>query len=220
MNTNANPPMTLLIIGANGGIGSQTLKLALSRGHRVIAVVRNPANLLLTDTRLTVVKGNIFEPHAWKSYLSVADVVVSAIGKTSLKPTTLYSAGNRQLIRAMLASGCRRIFFISAAGIQVNSTHPWILRVITKQVLQRILKQTYRDLEVMETMIREYGAALDWTILRPPRLVNRQNHRPYRYALNKQLDHCTTISRTDVAHFMLTHIFDEATYRAIVEIAY
>jgi uncharacterized protein YbjT (DUF2867 family) len=52
----------ILIIGANGGIGRQTVELALSEGHRVTAVVRNPAKLPLTHPNLKIVRADVTQP--------------------------------------------------------------------------------------------------------------------------------------------------------------
>ena len=46
----------LLIIGANGGIGRQTVDQALSAGHRVTALVRNPAKLSFSHPHLKIVR--------------------------------------------------------------------------------------------------------------------------------------------------------------------
>ena len=107
----------ILIIGANGGIGRQSVDLALKANHQVTAVLRNPAKLALTHPNLAVVQGDIFHPETFQKYLPAADLVISAIGVSgggfgSDKPTTLYSAGNATLIKAMEQAGTRRVFFI------------------------------------------------------------------------------------------------------------
>src|SRR5262245_7712936 len=119
-NEQKSPLYNILVIGANGGIGRQSVELALKQGHHVTAVLRNPANLILTHPNLEIVKGDIMHPETLKRYLENKDAIISAIGKNSLKPTTLYSDGNRNLLNLMKEAGIRRVFFISAAGIDVS----------------------------------------------------------------------------------------------------
>jgi len=46
--------MKVAIIGASGFIGSAILNEALSRGHEVTAIVRNPEKITITNPHLTV----------------------------------------------------------------------------------------------------------------------------------------------------------------------
>jgi putative NADH-flavin reductase len=211
-------PGHVLVIGANGGIGKQVVEIALQQGHTVTAVVRNPANITITHPNLLVVKGDIMNTLPWEKHLQHQDVVISAIGKTSTKKTVLYSLGNKNLIEAMKRTGATRVFFISASGLEVNPTHNFFLRFATKYILQAILKNSYADLWRMEKIIKE--SDLNWTIMRPPRLLNTPLTRTYRYSINRFLKGATRIARADVAHFMLTNINNEAIYKATVEVAY
>jgi hypothetical protein len=76
----------------------------------------------------------------------------------------------------------------------------------------------YADLRAMERLIRESDA--NWTIVRPPRLTDKPATGRYRWSVNSWLRNALSISRADVAHFMLHHLQDESTYRGVVEIAY
>jgi putative NADH-flavin reductase len=76
----------------------------------------------------------------------------------------------------------------------------------------------YADLRVMEQLAKESGA--DWTIIRPPRLIDKPVTGHYRVAINSFLKNCLAISRAEVAHFMVHNIANEATYRTTIEIGY
>jgi putative NADH-flavin reductase len=95
---------------------------------------------------------------------------------------------------------------------------PWYVRLAAKYILQKILKQMYADLLRMESMVKKSG--VDWTIIRPPRLTNKPATGQYRYAANKFLKNALSISRADLAHFIINHVHDEAINHATVEIAY
>ncbi len=70
----------------------------------------------------------------------------------------------------------------------------------------------------MEKLVK--GSDTDWTIMRPPRLTNKPLTGHYRIAINSFLKNCLTISRADLAHFMVNNITNDATYKTTIEIAY
>lgn len=212
----------IVVIGANGGIGSQAVEIALKAGHQVTAVLRNPANLPLIHPNLEIVKGDIMHPETFEKYLENKDVAISAIGvRGGLKgdkPTTLYSQGNANLLQAMKNRRVGRVFFISASAIEISPVLPLFVRLVAKYIIQKLLRNMYVDLRAMEQLVKESGA--DWTIIRPPRLVNKPVTGHYRVAINSFLKNCLTISRAEVAHFIVHNIANEATYKTTIEIGY
>jgi len=212
----------MLVLGAAGGIGRQVVEAALAKGWRVIAVLRHPEKLPLTHTQLTIVKGDILQPATYESYLSPEMVAMSAIGITAGffrdEVTTLYSEGARHLLGAMQRRGTRRVFFISASAIEISPVLPAFVRWVAKNVVQKLLRHMYADLRVMEERVKESG--VDWTIVRPPRLTNKPMTGQYRYAVNSFLRNCLSISRADVAHFIVHHARDRGTYQGVVEVGY
>jgi putative NADH-flavin reductase len=212
------PGSNILVIGANGGIGRQSVEIALERGHHVTALLRDPAKLMISHPNLEIVKGDVLRTETFERHLEGKDVVISAIGGKMNQPTTLYSEGNRHLLTAMKKAGVTRAFFISSSAIEISPLLPFFIRLVAKYVVQRLLKYGYADQRIMETIIRESG--IDWTIIRPPRLTNKPLSGRYRIAINRFLKNCLSISRADVAHFMVTNLANKETYKATIEIAY
>ncbi len=211
----------LLIIGANGGIGRQTVDQALSAGHRVTALVRNPAKLPLTHPCLTIIRADVTQPLSLSKVFSGHDVIISAVGVSggfSDPPTSLYSQGAVNTLREMKQSGLKRIFFISASAVETNPLLPFFVRLASKYIIQKLLSNMYADLRLMEKYIKESG--LDWTIVRPPRLTDAKLTGNYRIAINRFLKNGLKLSRADTAHFMLSHIQSEDMFRSVVEIGY
>ncbi len=130
MEQNQNPSgCNVVVLGANGGIGNQVLLQALNAGYKVTAILRTPGNLVTTHPNLKIVQGDVMKPDTLDGHLKNKDVVISAIGKNSLKKTTLYSQGNKNLIDAMKKAGTNRAFFISASGLEVNPTHSLLVNL-------------------------------------------------------------------------------------------
>jgi putative NADH-flavin reductase len=219
MNTNeTRSVLNILVVGANGGIGRQTVERALEAGHHVTALVRNPANLTITHAHLEIVTGDILHPDTFEGYLENKDAVISAIGGKMKRPTSLYAGGNRNLLNAMRKKGVKRAFFISASAIEISPVQPFYIRLVTKYIVQKLLGHGYADQRIMEKLIKESDT--NWAIMRPPRLTDKPVTGHYRFAINRFLENCLSISRADVAHFMINNINNEATYKATIEIAY
>jgi putative NADH-flavin reductase len=70
----------------------------------------------------------------------------------------------------------------------------------------------------MERVVRD--SDLDWTLLRAARLTNGPRTGTYRVAYDTKLAGAWSISRADVAHFLLTRLADPAASRRVAEMAY
>lgn len=209
--------MKLIVFGSTGGIGRNIVEQALHAGHQVTAIARNPSALTIEHTNLKIVKGDVFQPATFDKAMKEQDVVLSAVGTSSTKPTTVYSEGVLNMIKAMQKNGVQRIFCVSASAVVTSPRLSFPLRIMTK-LLQKILRNMYSDLLKMEQVIKQTN--FDWTVVRPPRLTNGKLKGEYKFAMNEWLPRCLSISRADVAHFMLHHIDDRSTYKSIIELAY
>ena len=90
--------MKIAVLGATGATGSVFTKLALSKGHEVIALVRDAGKLTLQDAKLKVVTGDARCAQDVVTVVTGAEAVVSCLGHVpggpcpmmcSSKPATL-----------------------------------------------------------------------------------------------------------------------------------
>ena len=129
----------------------------------------------------------------------------------------------------MKVAGVNRIIVVSAApiGTVASPARPnppkydagdgFFMRHLLAPLTKAALRQHYADLARMEDVLRESGT--DWTIVRPPRLTNGPKRRRYRIAFGRNLRRGLSISRSDVADFMLRAIEDPQTIRQVIGIA-
>ena len=68
--------MRIAIVGASGNIGSRITQEALSRGHDVTAIVRNPEKVTEESVSLTVREGDVLDVAEMASLLKGHDAVV------------------------------------------------------------------------------------------------------------------------------------------------
>ena len=107
--------MKILVSGATGNVGRLVVEQALARGHEVVALARNPQNLQREHPNLTTGAVDILDAQTLKPWLQGVDAVISTVGiGTSKTPTTLYSAGTKNLLDAMQEHGVSRLVVISS----------------------------------------------------------------------------------------------------------
>lgn len=110
--------MKIALIGATGFVGSAILKEALSRGHELIAVLRNPEKLSLKSDKLTVVQGDIMDSELLSGLLAGAEAVISAYNPGWSNPDIYneYLKGSQSIQQAVKASGVKRFLVVGGAG--------------------------------------------------------------------------------------------------------
>ncbi|WP_239615057.1 NAD(P)-dependent oxidoreductase [Cohnella mopanensis] len=210
--------MKLTVFGATGGTGRQVVVQALEAGHEVTVVVRRPEALDVSHERLKVIRGDVLDPRSFEQSIRGKDAVVSALGVTQRRPTTLYSEGTGNIMHAMQSSGVRRLICLSSAGLDIPEDTPFMQRVVIRQVIQRLYKYAYEDMARMEAKVRASG--LDWTVIRPPRLTNGPRTGTYRTTVNQTLPGAQGIARADLADCMINRLVDNETFRTTMEISY
>lgn len=94
---------SIALLGATGNVGSRLLDEALSRGHQLTALVREPARLA-SRADLTVVVGDVKDPQAAKA-LSGHDVLISSLRFADIAPDTLIDFARATGIPRLLIVG-------------------------------------------------------------------------------------------------------------------
>jgi putative NADH-flavin reductase len=199
--------MKLTIFGATGTVGRQVVEQALQQGHQVTAFGRNPDRLNLHHPHLSRVQGDVMDFAAVQNAVQGQDAVVCVLGSGKTLTGTVRSEGTRHIIRAMEATGVRRLICQSTLG----AGDSWgSLNFYWKYIMfGLILRNVFADHEKQEHYVRQ--SRLDWTIIRPGAFVEGDRTGQYRHGFpgtdkTSQLK----ISRADVADFILKQLADNA----------
>jgi len=209
--------MKLVVFGATGGTGQLVAEQALQQGHDVLAFVRNPDKLRISDTRLRVIQGDITENGSRvEEAVRGQNVVISALGRrNSLKSADLISRSMRAIVPAMEHQGVRRVIVVSAFGVGESYHYaPLIPRIMFRLLLGDI----FADKKAGEDYVRQ--SRLDWTLVYPVLLTNGPRTGKYRVGERLDLNGVPKISRADVADFILTQLRDATYLRRIALISY
>ncbi|GAA5054515.1 uncharacterized protein YbjT (DUF2867 family) [Thermocatellispora tengchongensis] len=213
--------MNLTVFGATGGTGGHIVRQALDAGHKVTAVVRDPARLAVpAHPALEVFTApSVTDPAAIGPALKGAEAVLSGIGPSSRKAPPTAAPATRAILGAMADAGVRRIVVVSATP--VGPTPPGeglFYRLVLGPVIKSVLKNVYADLAVMEEELRRSTA--EWTVVRPPRLTDKPLTGKFRRVVGGNVPKGHFISRADLACAMLGALDDPATIRRPVGVGY
>lgn len=191
--------MKLVVLGATGGTGLEIVLQAIERGHEVTALVRNPERLKTFGERIAVIRGDPLNSAELAHAIEGHDAVLSAFGPRS--PVSKSDADLLQrfavaLTSAMRQAGVKRVAVESVAFLFKDAIIP------PAYLLGRLFFPVIvADASAMEQTISNSG--LDWTIVRPPRLTNQPRTGMYRAREGHLPSLGFTISRADVADYMI-----------------
>ena len=110
--------MKVAIIGASGFVGTPLTREALSRGHQVTAIVRNPEKILVKDPHLSVVKGDVFQADQISALVKGHEAVISAYNAGWGNPNlyTDFLTGSKDIQEATRKAGVKRFLVVGGAG--------------------------------------------------------------------------------------------------------
>jgi putative NADH-flavin reductase len=207
--------MRVALIGATGRLGGAVLAEALARGHRAMALVRDPTRLALRHERLTLRAGHVGNATALAEALAGQDAVISCLGPGRLDGDLgVLSAGMAQILAGMQAAGVSRIVAAAAAGILQEDAEtlrrdapgfPPLLRAISAEHL--------RCYELLR------ASAARWTLACPPTMTPGAGLGGYRAERDYLPEGGERIALADAALFMLDELESGAFVGARVGIA-
>ena len=208
----------IIVFGASGGTGMEVVQQALAAGHHVTAILRHPDKFTIRHEQLRIIQGDVLKPQTFENLFFGADVVISCLGSRNREPTTVYSEGVTNILNEMQKVDVTRIICLSAGAVVVPPNATFIMKFVIKYILQRLFKYSYADMLKMETVLEH--SDMNWTVIRPPRLLNGDKTGIYRTITNESLPDMSSLKRADLAHYIIHHLDDEKTFKNRVEISY
>jgi uncharacterized protein YbjT (DUF2867 family) len=202
-NKTNSEPKRILVLGATGATGRLIVSQALARGYDVNALVRSAekarelkgANVIVGDARNEV---------ALRKALEGRDGVISALGTPAspFREVTLLSTATRVLVGAMKAEHVSRLVCITGMGAGDSAGHGGFL--FDNVIFPLLLRKVYADKNRQEAIVRDSG--FDWILVRPSVLNNKPDRKPVRALTDLSHFNGGSISREDVAMFVLDQL--------------
>ena len=187
-------------------------------GRLLVAGARDRAHVVTAFEAGRPAPGDLLDPAALAAAVTGQDGVLYAVEPPGGRDRTASaSSGMRSVVRAMREAGVRRLVCLSIGGPGSEPDgDPGGL--VGRLLRTSPPKGALADLRHMEVTVRQSG--LEWTIVRPAKLIDGQGKHSWRAGPGYALPHGTKIARADVAEFMLDQLGDRANVGHAVAIAW
>jgi uncharacterized protein len=153
--------MRVALYGASGKSGSRILKELVSRGHQVIALVRDPGKLPNSDARVSVRQDDLSDPKKIAAAVEGTDAVISAYGPPQDDPEQIVGVTQRQVEALSQGSKARLIVVGGAGGLNVAPGVTLIDSGYLPEAYLPIARAHVKALNVLKK------STIDWTYLAP-----------------------------------------------------
>lgn len=175
-------------------------------GYDVAALVRSPEKA--GDLKgATLIQGDARDEMTLRQALKDRDAVISALGTPAspFREVTFLSTATRALVSAMDHQQVSRLVAITGLGAGDSAGHGGF--VFNRLIFPLLLRKVYADKNRQEAIIQASG--LDWFIVRPSVLNDKPGCDTARALTDLSSFHGGTISRADVAKFVLEQVQDD-----------
>lgn len=157
---------SVVLIGANGFVGTAILNELLSRGHKVTAVVRNPKKINVTNSNLGIVKTDVSDTNVMVEICKGKEAIISAYNPGWANPD-IYEETLRNyplILEAAKRSGAKRLLCVGGAGTLFCAPG---LRVVDSGAIPDAIMGGVKSLGefYLNTLMNE--KAIDWIFFSP-----------------------------------------------------
>lgn len=191
--------MRITIFGATGTVGKYLVDTALERGHEVVAVTRDRSRIDVMRPSLTVAEAQLDRDEDIESSLVGADAVLVSLADA------VADTGTAAIIRAMQHRGVERVEVLTGFGTSAISRRQ--LDAAMRASVAAIRLIMYRGFVIKERQdaaVRSSG--LTYTIVQPPSLTFGRKLGTYQFGDYKAKSIFGSLTRADLADFMLDNL--------------
>ncbi|GAA1272089.1 hypothetical protein Psi02_52480 [Planotetraspora silvatica] len=210
----------IVVFGAGGRAGRRVVAEAVSRGHLVTAVVRDPARHRdLAGDRVALVAGDATDADDVSAAAAGHDAAVSAVARLDISSVEFYVGAARALLDGLARAGVGRLVLIgigttleTAPGVMVHDAAGF------PEEGRAFSLGHAAELEVL----RADGAGIDWLVIAPPPVIlDEHASRTGRYRTGgpEVLPADGGFSYADLAVALVDEIEDPRHHRALVAVA-
>jgi len=193
--------MELAVFGATGRTGQALVARALAHGWRVRAFVRTQAGARLRlPEGLSVVHGDPQRLPDIAATVRGTDGVCCVFGPRAPFVDAFCASLTQRIVDAMNAEGCRRLVCVTGAMIGAMQESMTAAMRLRAALFHRRLREIAADRAEQETIVMTSG--LDWTLVKPPRLVEGPLTKSVHADPSLPIGLLATISRQDLAEFV------------------
>ena len=205
--------MKVLVVGAAGKTGRAVVERAVQEGNEVTAFVHSAGGSDVSGVEVRV--GDATDMAAMEAAITGQDAVIDTVGgKTPYRHTTLEASVAATIVAAMQRHGVRRLAVTSMVGEGDSAANtPFYVKI----ALATFLRGATPDKANMESAVS--GSELDWVITRPAVLTEKPATGDVRIFSAGNRDKAHSITRSDLAAFLVAQLTSDDNLRQAVTIA-
>jgi putative NADH-flavin reductase len=168
-------PQKIVVFGASGRVGSRVVHEALSRGHQVTAVSRDPAWVSRQEGRVMAVQGDILDTDRVEELISEQDVIVvslrGSVDKSKDPKNSIQRVAAELLVETLrgLDANVPRLIYVGGAGsleVEPGVMYAESISGVARIFMPRRLRQEI----IGQVLTLEYLRTVDdvcWTYVSP-----------------------------------------------------
>jgi len=160
--------MKILILGANGKVGSGVARELITRGHTVIAGIHKNKDAVPAEASIATI--DIRSKDSIVDALVGIDVVICALSSWGTPKRNVLSTAMETVIPAMKQVGVRRIISVSGDVARLPGETPHLLTRLFHLAAFGPIHDIVRDSE--NHLQQLFASDLNWTILRPTTMTS------------------------------------------------
>lgn len=213
----------IVVFGAGGRAGRRVVTEAVTRGHQVTAVVRDPAKYPEPlGAGVTLVRGDVTEPGSVAEAAAGHDVAIGAVYRADVPSKEFYPAVAHALLDGLTRAGVGRLLFVgvgttleTAPGVPVHDAPGF--------------PAEFREFSLGHAagldVLRAADTPIDWLVVTPPpTLLDEEAPRTGRYRVggNRVLadgEGTGLFSYADLAVALVDEIENPRHHRAQIAVA-
>ncbi|MEW1863528.1 NAD(P)H-binding protein [Streptomyces sp. NPDC088194] len=196
--------MKITIFGATGRMGQLLVRRALDEGHTVTAYARTPGKLRVTHANLSVAPGQLDDDEAILEAVRTADAVIEGVGSES--------TATRRIIAAMDTAGVKRLVAVSTCSVADPADRPDLKVTALVRFVRTVAPRPWAEVRSAAEAVR--ASDLDWTLVRVAKLNDQPATGDIKVGHYGQGVVGLSLSRADMAAFLLGQVTDETYLRA------
>ncbi|MGY3339654.1 putative NADH-flavin reductase [Streptomyces filamentosus] len=199
----------IIVFGAGGRVGRAAVAEAAARGHRVTAVVRDPARHPdLERPGVAVVRGDVTDPGSVAALAAGHDAAVHASVRLDVPSEEYFGATTKALVAGLTAAGVGRLLTLGIAVTLGLADAPDVRPMDTPDFPAEWRAFAQGHVVEFDLLTARAGPELDWLMVVPPMDLNAEAERTggYRTAVGTALDGPGRIAHADLALALLDEI--------------
>ncbi len=206
--------MRVTVFGASGKIGRLVVDRLLDDRNHVVAYVRDPAGIPWAHADLTVIVGELTDSAAVRRAVEGSAAVISALGPSRRRGATgtPVAEGTRIIVAAMDEADVHRYIGLGTPSVPDSRDRRTLRATFLPLIAKVRFPNALRELRGMTAAVT--GSDLEWTIARISRPVDRPGTGTLRVGFLGRDKVFSTMTRTDIAAFLIAQLTDDNFRRA------